>query len=114
MRNAWARMGKFWFSKSPNRLKRLCILAYLQSVLVTGVESFWPTEKDYKVMDSHMARLLRAMFKGKACWEEEEHRKALTNAEVLHYWDIMPARWEVASRRVAWIRDMVNGRNNMR
>ena len=59
MKAAWSRMGKFWFSKVPARLKRLCILGYLQSSGITGLESFWTTASECRRIDKQLVKILR-------------------------------------------------------
>lgn len=105
---AWVSMGQFWFRKASWRLKKLCVQSYLQSVLLTGLESYWWSQADCRFLDGHLVRLLRAMMRGTACrFLEGQHPTALSTEAVLRYWEIMPSAVELACRRVGWLKAMV-------
>eukprot|EP00974_Lingulodinium_polyedra_P019795 1914441-Lingulodinium_polyedra.AAC.1 len=53
-------------------------------------------------MDAAMTKLLRAMMRGKACREEEGKYRSLTGEAVMRHWKVLPAKEEMAIRRLKW------------
>ena len=45
---AFSRLGRFWWSGSPMRLKRMVYLAYVQGTLLSVAEAMLITKVDYK------------------------------------------------------------------
>eukprot|EP00974_Lingulodinium_polyedra_P114430 11080039-Lingulodinium_polyedra.AAC.1 len=61
-RAACSRMGRFWWTGAPKRLKRLVYIAYVQSTMLTAAEALPLTERDMRRYGTVMIGHLRAMM----------------------------------------------------
>ena len=119
MKVGWTQMGKFWHSEAPEATKRMVFYSKVVEAGLSGMEAFDPTDQQLNQMDSQVCKPLRSMEAGKACkWdtvgkavlvdngtlldEAEGHPEAVANWGLLRKWRILPMRFELAARRVAY------------
>ena len=86
----------FWFARLPWRHRRLIFLSRIVSASITGLDAY------------AACRYPRALSKGKAhdSAATEGDGRSWTNDQLLHKWEVLPARAEIAIRRVKWLQAM--------
>ena len=100
----WSALRSIWFARSPRGHKRLIFLSRIVSASITGLDAYAAWPGDLSRIDKKICRYLRALSKGKAHDHAatESHGRSWTNAQLLHKWKVLPARAEIAIRRVKW------------
>eukprot|EP00974_Lingulodinium_polyedra_P116998 11161358-Lingulodinium_polyedra.AAC.1 len=99
----WVQYRGFWRSHAPSRLSKLVYLVEIQSVALSGLESYVLKQVDFKVLDRKMSGFLRSMLLGKVHWQEGGHARQLIWAAVWTVWKIAFERVGVASQKVAMV-----------
>ena len=100
----WTALRGFWFPRSPWSHRRLIFLSRIVSASITGLDACAASLGELNRLDKKTCRYLRALSKGRACdiAATESHGRSWTNAQLLHKWKVLPARAEIAIRRVKW------------
>ena len=83
---------------------RLIFLSRIVSASITCLDAHAASPGELNRLDKNMCRYLRALSKGRAydSAATESHGRSWTNAQLIHKWKVLPARAEIAIRRVKW------------
>eukprot|EP00959_Pyramimonas_sp_CCMP1952_P452272 9466289-Pyramimonas_sp.AAC.1 len=106
----WALLGRFWSEHGLKRLKREVYLGVVVGGGLTGIEAYVLRVTEYKRIDSAVAKYLRVLMRGSATSWTGPHVKTMSNLELLREWKILPARGELAIRRIRWLQQMLRHR----
>eukprot|EP00959_Pyramimonas_sp_CCMP1952_P365742 7659696-Pyramimonas_sp.AAC.1 len=70
--------------ENPKAWRRVIFIGLVQGSLLSGSESFMLSEKQYSLLDRHLARLGRAAMMGAACaraQDDDDHARSLSTRE---------------------------------
>ena len=100
----WSALRGFWFVRSPWSHRHLIFLSRIVSASITGIDAYAASPGELNRLDKNICKYLRALSKGRAYDSSatESHGRSWTNAQLLHKWKVLPARAEIAIRRVKW------------
>ena len=100
----WSALRGFWFARSPWSHRRLIFLSRIVSASISGLDAHAASPGELHRIDKRICWYLRALSKGKAHDHAatESHGRSWTNAQLFHKWKVLPARAEIAFRRVEW------------
>ena len=112
----WTRLGNFWFSKGPWRVKRLMFQANVAARVLSALESYVLLPSEVKKLDSSLGKKLRAMLCGRAHQFDEDTgtHTSWTALQVWREWQMAPVALELLVRRLAWWQAMVFSPDNHR
>ena len=101
-KSMWNQRGISW------KLRRITLIAQIQNSALSGLESYVLTDRQCGLLDSAIAAAGRSALRGKAIQRGEDGAVTgnLTNAQVLHYWDIPTTKTELRVRRLKWLQKM--------
>ena len=104
----WAALRGFWFARSPWRHIRLIFLSRFVSAATTGMDAYAASPSELNKLDKKTCKYLRALSKGKAYDSSatESHGRSWTNAELLHKWQVLPARAEIAGEALTLTKEL--------
>ena len=93
---AWSALRDFPVHTLSHR--RLIFVSRIVSASITGLDAYAASPGELNRIDKKVCRYLRALSKGKA------HDRAATesHSQLLQKWKVLPARAEIAIRRVKW------------
>lgn len=100
---AWAQLQGYWFSGGPQSVKRLMLISKVQSCLLSGLETYYLRQADYKYLDLQLGKKLRAVLQGRACSKEDELYVARTGDFVFQEFRMVPLWLELRVRRLRWL-----------
>ena len=109
VRQAFQQVGTFWTELGiPWKWKRSMFICRVQNAGLSGIETFLPTDRDYRMLDCTIASVGRLALRGKACDKEQDEMryKAMTTGQVLRKWGVATCRTEATVRRLKWYQSM--------
>ena len=100
----WSALRGFWFAHSSWSHRRLIFLSRIVSASITGIDAYAASPCELNRLDKKFCKYLRALSLGRTCDSAatESHGRSWTNAQLFHKWKVLPARAEIAVRRVKW------------
>ena len=95
IRVGWAKMGHFWTSHYPIKVKRIVFLGMCVAAGCSGMEAFVLKQADWKPLDSLLVKFMRVILIGAAHSQDEEGKHvAISNDEVFRKMKVTPLRIE--------------------
>ena len=79
-------------------------MSRIGSAAITGLDAYAAAPGELNRLDKKLCRYLRTLSNCKAyeIAPNERHGRSWTNDQLLHKWRVLPARTEIAIRRVKW------------
>ena len=98
----WKRLGAFWFTSAPYKMKRLCFISQVQSAAISAGHAFAFSPRECQRLDTQLAKLMRAMMRGKAHSYDPDtmQHNSMSNEQVFRHWLIAPCHLELRIRRL--------------
>ncbi|CAK0875338.1 unnamed protein product, partial [Prorocentrum cordatum] len=106
LKKGWAVMGRFWFAKSPHKLRRQLFLGKVVGAALSGMCRYVLSESELHRLDVQICKKLRVMEGGSQV-AHDTHVKVLTNKQLMKRWGVVPSKAALAMQRIRWLQDMV-------
>lgn len=100
---AWAQLQGYWSSGGPQSVKRLMLISKVQSCLLSGLETYYLRQGDYRYLNLQLGKKLRTVLQGRACSKEDERYVARTGDSVFQEFRMVPSWLELRVRRLRWL-----------
>eukprot|EP00959_Pyramimonas_sp_CCMP1952_P379407 7947221-Pyramimonas_sp.AAC.1 len=106
----WSVIDLSWRECRLHRLKRELFVGKVAERGVASLDAFAFKPAEYQRVDSCTAKDLRVRMRGAATSYDGQRFRPFRNSEVLYRFRILPARGELAARRIRWLRGMLTPR----
>jgi len=104
---AWSKWnafkGLFCCSHIPLRIRRLCFVSLVYNSLISALEAFVLTDKEYDKLTMFICQRSRGLLLGKAHTKHDGKHSQLSNVQVLRKVRLLPVHLELMVRRVKWL-----------
>ena len=99
---AFYALGAFWKNETNWLTKRIVFLNAVVGAGISGLTAFVWSDADSAAIDKCIVKYARKIMMGGACHTDGDKKVAMSNADVLRYWRILPCREELRVRRLKW------------